>query len=358
MKKPITALAMASLITSAYATPGKLANTPLFLTTGVQPNIFFMVDDSGSMGWETLLSREAFTLHPDAHNFNRAYTRPLDFTPNTHEEIRMLCPGYNVLAYDPAKTYTPWAGEDIRNPGNPYPNSQLNSAKNNPNYNGRRNLSNDLFFLWQDNGDKKYQLGECPVPNFNYGQTFDNADCARLPGCVNVSSLSASEQQDYANWYTYYRSREFVAKRALSSVISKATTRIGIASINATSANVHNSNNTSLIFAPVDNADDISTPVNPSAAQHKKRVLKSLFRMRPARSTPLRRALNDVGRYYNNQQPNGWGATPIESIQNGGECQQNFTILMSDGEWGGSGDMTWAVGDADTDNTSPYDGPP
>ena len=241
VKQRMTGLLALLLTPGVHAISVPIANSPLFLSTGVQPNIFFMADDSGSMEWETLLSREAFVLHPDAHNFNRQYVRRLDFTPNTDEEIRMLCPGYNVLAYDPAKTYTPWSGDDIRNPGQPYPNSDIRRARKIPNFRGTRYALNDMYILWQDDGDKVYQVGECAVPSFNYGGALDNRECDLLPGCVNVSTLSPAEQQNYANWYTYYRRRDFVAKRALSSVISKTTARIGLATLKGTRLNSYTS---------------------------------------------------------------------------------------------------------------------
>ena len=37
--------------TAALSAPGTLADVPLFLTNPVEPNILFMVDDSGSMDW-------------------------------------------------------------------------------------------------------------------------------------------------------------------------------------------------------------------------------------------------------------------------------------------------------------------
>ncbi len=43
--------------TSSYAAPLDIANTPLFLGAGVQPNVFFLLDDSGSMDWEILTRR-------------------------------------------------------------------------------------------------------------------------------------------------------------------------------------------------------------------------------------------------------------------------------------------------------------
>ncbi len=87
---------------SLCAAPGTLASSPLFLSTNVQPNIFFMVDDSGSMDWEVLLSNAARTEHtgaPDSGN--------LDFTPDNSSEERELCYAYNVLAYNPNRPIRP-----------------------------------------------------------------------------------------------------------------------------------------------------------------------------------------------------------------------------------------------------------
>ncbi len=65
------------LLGEAQAAPGTLADSPLFLATSVQSNIFFMVDDSGSMDWEVLLTRGADLAHPaDSDNISA-----LDFTP-------------------------------------------------------------------------------------------------------------------------------------------------------------------------------------------------------------------------------------------------------------------------------------
>ena len=61
-----TGLSGALLLTVSHslcAAPGTLASSPLFLSTNVQPNIFFMVDDSGSMDWEVLLSNAARYLY-------------------------------------------------------------------------------------------------------------------------------------------------------------------------------------------------------------------------------------------------------------------------------------------------------
>ena len=38
-------------VKDAYAAPGTLPRAPLFLSSVVEPNIFFTLDDSGSMNW-------------------------------------------------------------------------------------------------------------------------------------------------------------------------------------------------------------------------------------------------------------------------------------------------------------------
>ena len=55
---------------SARTAPLNLADTPLFFGEVVTPNVFFMVDDSGSMDWEILTKRhfEARGYDPDFGN--------------------------------------------------------------------------------------------------------------------------------------------------------------------------------------------------------------------------------------------------------------------------------------------------
>ena len=62
------------------------------------------------------------------------------------------------------------------------------------------------------------QLCEClsaPVKNFvNYRVRFDFIANDGDPRFFRVDNLTDSEQTNYANWFTYYRKREYVMKRA------------------------------------------------------------------------------------------------------------------------------------------------
>ena len=89
-----------------YADIG-LPDSPLFLGTSVQPNIFLSMDDSSSMDREVLITPEANAVHGNPDRNSR-----LDFTPNNDQKRRELCYKYNVTAYNPGVTYEPWVGED------------------------------------------------------------------------------------------------------------------------------------------------------------------------------------------------------------------------------------------------------
>ena len=128
----------------------------------------------------------------------------------------------------------------------------------------------------------------------------------------------------------------------MSSVITSSSARSGLATL-------HNNNTVRTLIQDI---DDISTPVNATAAANKKALLRNLFRINSSGGTPLRQSLEDVGEYY--EDGGSWaGSSPILSQANGGECQQNFTVLMSDGTWNGGNP---SVGDTDTVSNTAFDG--
>ncbi|MFZ0255139.1 MAG: PilC/PilY family type IV pilus protein, partial [Gammaproteobacteria bacterium] len=114
---------------------------------------------------------------------------------------------------------------------------------------------------------------------------------------------------------------------------------------------LHNNNS---IQTPVHDIDDVSLPVDTTAQANKTALLENLFNVNSSGGTPLRRGLQNAGKYYEGLLSSGWGASPILPETEGGACQQNFTVLMSDGFWNG-----WApnpsIGNVDS-GTGPFDG--
>lgn len=388
-------LLSALLFTSTLTYATDIANSPLFLSNSVQPNIFFSLDDSGSMAWEYLPNKGAPGQDWVQLNFN----------PESGSERQELCPGYNALAYNPNVLYTPWRGWDARGvaAGNEYKDADImepgsftqirNNAHCNSgnttgvcsdpepwnNWNGttdltevsRTNSSGTAFdtyayYPWTDtNGNGSFDADECGETISTNGITWDE-----LPSNGTTNVPAAQQQRNYANWYSYYRKRDFIMKRAVSELIYSSRHRMGMATL-------HNRND---VGTPIANVDDISTPQDATAKAAKENLLTSVSSVYPRRGTPLRLLLENTGQYFEgsyididpggaagvqttlfgsktishpNSYDNDSTPSPIFNAANGGECQQNFTILLTDGYYNG-GDP--GNGDIDGDDNTIFDG--
>ncbi len=168
--------------------------------------------------------------------------------------------------------------------------------------------------------------------------------------CAASTCTYAEEMTNYANWHAYYRTRMQLMKTAASRAFAGIDTaadiaagtsrfRVGLMSIN---------NNTGSDFV---NLDEFKT-------SHKNNWYNKLFAAIPYDATPLRTALSTAGRLYagnlNSSTLNG--VTVTDPLQY--SCQQNFTILSTDGFWNrGAGyklDGSTLVGDQDGGWPAPY----
>lgn len=130
---------------------------------------------------------------------------------------------------------------------------------------------------------------------------------------VYTSTLTATQKQNYANWYAYSRKRYLMMRtavgRAFSPIDSKY--RVGFTTINDPSAAP---SNTFLEVGAFDSNQKVS-------------FYSDLYRADVNNSTPLRGALSKVGRYFANKAP-GQVNDPMEYA-----CQRNYSILSTDGYW-------------------------
>ena len=340
--------------TNIQAAPGQLAQSPLFLSNAVPPNIFFALDDSGSMNWETTLN--VGTWNPGGV----ADTAVFDAGTGAHlfsdaEGMRSVCLGYNVLAYNPNFLYTPWRGED--EDGIPYSNRTLTTALHNPYDNDAvRNITNHYYFPWIDaDADGQYDGPGSIGYLQGVGLGEECGDLTSTANGVQVNTLPAvgtngapNSQQNYANWWTYYRKRDFIMKRAVSELIWNSESRMGLGTL-------WNNNGVGTAVQDMTNITD------------KGNLLDALGRVNPVGGTPLRSLQRNVGKYFdrgdtgilsvNNGTTNNWGianSSPILPLASGGACQQNFNVLFSDGFWNSDGGFTEANNDGD--NNTAWDG--
>jgi type IV pilus assembly protein PilY1 len=165
------------------------------------------------------------------------------------------------------------------------------------------------------------------------------------PADVVTGRSYTEERQNFANWYTYYRRRLLTATYATAEVIvNMQAVRIGLYGINIGSSWT--------IVQPVLN-------VKNDGEDYTETLLGLLYNFKFQGGTPLRRALDAGGRYFDkhdNKKLDGSNGddSPWDSADDGGTCQQAFTIVITDGYYNGKAAYTGAIVNNDGDNGVPY----
>lgn len=131
--------------------------------------------------------------------------------------------------------------------------------------------------------------------------------------CAGTTCTYAEEMTNYANWWTYYHTRMQAMKTSVSRAFKTIDNRfrVGFNSISYTGSTDGTK------FLHLDTFE----------LAHKNSWFTKLFASNPTSSTPLRGALSNAGRLYAKKIP-GQTVDPVQY-----SCQQNFTILSTDGYW-------------------------
>jgi type IV pilus assembly protein PilY1 len=145
-----------------------------------------------------------------------------------------------------------------------------------------------------------------------YPRGVDRADCI-----VSSNSCTyAEEMTNFANWYSYYKTRNQMMKSAVGRAFDpvSASFKVGIVSLSTAAA--EQAMNTPKVFS----------------GTNRSTWYTALYAMNGNNSTPLRQALNAVGKMYANRAPYNYAAGQ-EVVQY--PCEQNFTFMTTDGYWNG-----------------------
>jgi len=220
------------------------------------------------------------------------------------------------------------------------------------------------YVLADDNGNGVYDDGETlylvildhTAQTMDYYQVLTPGDIIGIGDLLPVAEADVAssvrprnpdgsfrtytqERQNFANWYSFYRRRQHTSIAAISRTIYDLdNVYVGFRSING----------------------DIKIPVKPVRVEGENEVsalLETLYEYEQvARNTPLRNGLRYVGQYLDQDDSNNGGMgtgvpSPWKGLEEGGECQQAFAILMTDGFWNGPDP---GVGNVDGDKGSPY----
>lgn len=383
-----------------------ISDKPLYLTTSVDPNIAITLDDSGSMLWEILPESETSFSNifpqnqaffgPNYYGYNSSLESVISggsadmpgHEDNNPYNYRLRSASVNRVYYDPQMRYTPWLNADGSDMPNATPtcapNNPMNAAKGCRNLailnDGSKNTSTDSFGWWyrtNDSGDfgwfnGKYVNGVTGIEGFwpavyynyiggsgcvvgttiaacykrieikpatsSYTGSTARTDCAAAPTCTYTEEI-----QNFANWYTYYRTRIQVARGGMGRAMGQlgTNTRLGFASLNQGSSTIDG----------VTSGGAMIAGVRQFSGTNRSLFYNTFYTYPiPPQGTPSRRALDKVGQYFSRTDDSGpWGENPGVGGGTQYACRQSFSLLVTDGYWK---DAAAAIANTNVDNES------
>lgn len=388
-----------------------LSQQPLFLKQGTDPNIMFVLDDSGSMQFEVTPSEVAnyfnkldrvVYVFPNSATTNSAVnfipcpysdgnTKNCDYWAGGDQAVPRFEADNNWAAYfrsaynnktyyNPEIKYDPWSKED----GSLWPAANPKAAYHNPanTSKGWRNLTAYNYqyaSCWirgsaTKNSKKKDACGSgevyfYPATYFQYsgsgsvfeashytrkeirsGLTYergvDRTDCT--PSSANSTTCTYEEEiQNFANWYSYYRSRVLLSRAGIGQAFSSQTEsiRVGFGTLNSGAREVDQVSTRTIING-----------VRAFSGDDREAFFDNLYGVDvPEAGTPLLSALKRVGDYYSRRDINGpWAGKPGSDDSSAQvACRASYTILMTDGYGNDYGSVS--VGNVDGNDGNPFE---
>ncbi|WP_181097169.1 pilus assembly protein [Stutzerimonas nitrititolerans] len=365
---------------NAFAT---VSQSPLSLTVGVPPNMLLTLDDSGSMRWafapdnkngySTTRRAKSSTFNPLYYNPEASYQAPIVFDASGNENqlstsfTSALVNGYNSSRgnlnlsddYKVSWTYvleeglpTSYGYSSTSNRLAENPSSDFSCYVTNLNNRQEKTCDTDsgkVITIRRNNSGSGctasadgWASGDCSynnstgrytgswarkgVPGYYYIYDATNsANCTPdNESCYRLKFVENDEQQNFANWYSFYRNRGLatISAAALAFYDLSPAVRISWQGLGrCTSFNGNDSNCRNNAFKAY-------------SPEHKGQLYTWLQNINFNQSTYLPAAMKRAGEFFKTstpwqKNPNGTGNT----TQNTYACRASYHIMMTDGLW-------------------------
>lgn len=377
---------------SASAAALSVSQKPLMLTESVPPNMLLTLDDSGSMRWAFApdnksgegASRRAKSsaFNPMYYNPKVTYIAPKIFnTDGTEQQLstsfsQALHNGYNSgrgnadlssnykvhWTYDPDGNAPTSYGYDntnprlAENPSSDFPTCYVTSLNNNETKtctssgetlsitrasSGRgctvsaSGRTNGVCSYNSSNGRYTGGWAQAGVPAYYYiYDASKKANCSIADDdCYTLRFVPSAEQQNFANWYSFYRNRALATISAAALAFYDLSPEVRLSwqslkdctSFTSTSTNSNCRNNAFKAYSTA----------------HKGQLYSWLQRIPFSGGTPLPDAMIRAGNYYSEDRP--WQKNPGgtgNTSDNTYACRPSYHIMMTDGIWGTAASST------------------
>ncbi len=344
-------LAMGAALLALFAPQGSstewdLTDVPLELVEGAAPNLMITLDTSASMGWFVVpLITESNRLpffdginsyDNPAEFFNDAAAKGFSIARQSRgrdtELLHAVMVAYtslhaNGLAFDPTLSYQ----VPVDASGTSLGNSSFNAAWDDGF--DQSGSTSDLNSAFVPCNYSDLQLGRQCSAQAAFYHVYDESLCPGAEDSLNADCylkmpVDAAYKQNFANWYSYYRTRFLAARSAMSLAFSSLDSRVRVAYQN---------------FEP----DVEIAPVRPFSLDagesgNKAQFYQWLSDMSDVLftgGTPLREFYHrgsdyftEIGPYLDDPSIGHDAVTnPARS------CRRNVHLLFTDGEWGPDG---------------------
>ncbi len=345
-----------------------LSDAPLFIDLNVDPNVVVTLDDSGSMRrcgiWDQGIAEVDIE---DKHGMTASEVNQLAYNPNIEysvprdandKPLNELSPSIFADAY--IDGYNPAAGKvDLSSAFRPCWSS-LTNFRATP-------LAAQAAYYHVFSGDPQNSA------DLNNPALFDQIVVGSASDTSGFGTTAAEKQQNFANWFSYYRNRLTTMKssagRGLNAGNLEGRIRIAYQTLWGLSGDANNRRDISL--------------TKPFEGQGRVDFFNWLYGIQNAGGTPLRYALDKVGRYFQDQKiastspghaytgmaaiDSPWAFIPGQILEPELPCRQAFHVLLTDGAWNNDAGVSGNVdntatnypellenGDATYDPEAPY----
>lgn len=314
----------------AATVPLNISATPLYVTVNVAPNIVVTLDDSGSMS--SAYAPDSLSSYTSTKRFKAASFNPLYYDPN--------------IVYSPPK----------KSDGSSYLNSTYTSAWINgfDSTRGVKNLATAYAATTSYNPSSTSQstVGTSGVSAQGYYYTYDpTATSCSSPSTTNdncylLHYVSSTEQQNFANWYSYYRTRNLAVASGAMLAFSGLGSNVRVAWQGLLTCTTFGTNCNGWDGVKVDNK------IRVFSGTQKDNFYKWVSRLSTYSSTPLRTAMKRAGDYFKTTGVSSpYAYTPQTTDAPEYSCRKNYHVMMTDGIWNDSFTLT-SPANADNASTS------
>ena len=316
-----------------------IASSPInyLISAQVKPNIFFILDDSGSMQWSYLGDEVVINGYEKTVGYrnslcNKIYYNPsivyeppeqADGTPYPTQSFRAaLYDGFtsDSVAVDLSTSFTAWRTANSPLPV-PMSSSTISYRSDCSTNSGAACTSGDndypnrpepaYYFVYQ--GSQANRLGDGSLED-HCRNSSSSPNWSKVVVGSGSGPNSSDERTNFANWYSYYRTRILTMKTAVGRSFHNIGDqfRVGFSTIG---------------YSGVSSDEAGFLKISDFDSKQRELFYKKFYAIDPLASTPLRAALSKAGRMYAGKLLTG-ADDPVQF-----SCQQNFTILSTDGYW-------------------------